>query len=135
MQTNVANLAKDIIEKCKLINSSRYTELEQLLYYLQKREMNSKSSDSGNMILIGISDRNWLKKQLNEIKCEKEVKVTDGSDIQVSEEPISYMSQIDTYIEGLYEDIKDKVISTRAILQLAKVPENMNDLVTNGIKN
>jgi hypothetical protein len=133
-QTNIANLATEVIEKCKLINSSRYTEVEQLLYYLQKREMNTKSNTSGNLILIDMTDRNWLKKQLNEIKGDNEAEVPDGSDIQVSKEPISYMSQIDTYIEGLYEDVKDKIISTRAILQLAKVPENMQELVTNGTK-
>jgi hypothetical protein len=43
------------------------------------------------------------------------------------------MHKIDTYIEGLYEDINEKIGSTKAILQLAKIPENMPDLVSNGM--
>jgi Kinesin-associated protein (KAP) len=42
------------------------------------------------------------------------------------------MSEIDTYIEGLYEEIPDKIRATRNILQLAKFPENMNSLIKNG---
>lgn len=41
------------------------------------------------------------------------------------------MYKIDEYIEGLYEDIQEKVISTRNILSLAKSPQNMSALVQN----
>ena len=44
------------------------------------------------------------------------------------------MSAIDDYIEWLYEEINDKVKSTRHILQLAKIPENMPMLIQNGIQ-
>lgn len=36
-KTDVKTLAKDIIEKCKLIHPSKLLEVEQLLFYLQKR--------------------------------------------------------------------------------------------------
>jgi flagellin-specific chaperone FliS len=41
------------------------------------------------------------------------------------------MSKIDEYIEGLYEEINEKIQSTRNILQLAKSPEKMRILVQN----
>lgn len=42
------------------------------------------------------------------------------------------MDQVDQYIEGLYEEVNEKIASTKAILQLAKSPENMIDLISNG---
>ena len=41
--TNVGALAKEIIEKCKLIHPSKLPEVEQLLYYLQNRKHNAKA--------------------------------------------------------------------------------------------
>nr|KAJ3413912.1 hypothetical protein HK105_001946 [Polyrhizophydium stewartii] len=41
------------------------------------------------------------------------------------------MANIEAYIEGLYEEIAEKVKSTRNILQLAKIPENMAALIEN----
>jgi hypothetical protein len=48
--TNISKLAAEVIDKCRLINSSRQDELEQVLYYLQKREF-SQSKDSSGSIL------------------------------------------------------------------------------------
>ena len=36
--TNIQILAKEIVDKCKLIHPSRLPEVEQLLYYLQQRK-------------------------------------------------------------------------------------------------
>ena len=36
--TNIAKLASEIIEKCKLIHPTKLPEVEQLLYYLQNRK-------------------------------------------------------------------------------------------------
>jgi hypothetical protein len=43
------------------------------------------------------------------------------------------MNEIDVYIEGLYEEIEEKIASTRSILQLSKIPTNMESLVANGL--
>ena len=36
--TDISALAQDVIDKCKLIHPSKILEVEQLLYYLQKRK-------------------------------------------------------------------------------------------------
>ena len=36
--TDIATLAKEIIDRCKLIHPSKLPEVEQLLYYLQNRK-------------------------------------------------------------------------------------------------
>ena len=46
---------------------------------------------------------------------------------------IPSMSYIEHYVEGLYEDIKDKILSTKKILYLARFPENMRSLISNGM--
>lgn len=35
--TDIASLARKVVEECKLIHPSRLAEVEQLLYYLQNR--------------------------------------------------------------------------------------------------
>jgi hypothetical protein len=47
--SKITSLALEIIDKCKLINSSRQSEVEQLLYYLQKRQ--SQNPNQGNKIV------------------------------------------------------------------------------------
>lgn len=37
-QTDISALAKEVINKCKLIHPSKFAEVEQLLYYLQNRK-------------------------------------------------------------------------------------------------
>jgi hypothetical protein len=44
-KTDVKALAKEIIEKCKLIHPGKILEVEQLLYYLQTRRENVPSSN------------------------------------------------------------------------------------------
>lgn len=50
--------------------------------------------------------------------------------MQNSEE--ASMVELDTYIEGLYDDLAAKTKSTGLILQLARLPENLIELANNG---
>ena len=48
--TDVAVLAREVVDKCKLIHPSKQAEVEQLLYYLQNRKekvLQQQSSASG----------------------------------------------------------------------------------------
>ena len=42
------------------------------------------------------------------------------------------MTDLETYLELLYEDIPAKIRGTGLILQLARVPDNLVELITNG---
>ncbi|KAJ8324391.1 hypothetical protein QVD99_002423 [Batrachochytrium dendrobatidis] len=122
--SNIASLAQEVVDKCKLIHANRLTEVEQILYYLQQRQLAHCSTDAVE------SDRVWLRKQLDKVR---KPSLGDEEKINmkaVQDEPSS-MFKMDNYIEGLYEDIPEKVKSTRSILQLAKVPENMRLLIEN----
>lgn len=41
------------------------------------------------------------------------------------------MMELDSYLEGLYDDLSAKTKSTALILQLAREPENLIELVNN----
>eukprot|EP00842_Homolaphlyctis_polyrhiza_P005073 jgi/Hompol1/5567/HPOL_000419-RA len=128
--SNISSLAQEVIEKCKLIHSSRYAEVEQVLYYLQQRQSQSVEGDTTGYNASADSDRAWLRRQLEESR-KMEESDRDGVDlVPVQDEPSS-MANIEEYIEGLYEEIAEKVKSTRNILQLAKIPENMTLLIKN----
>ncbi|KAI9207591.1 kinesin-associated protein-domain-containing protein [Polychytrium aggregatum] len=104
--TNLAVLAEEVVEKCKLIHPSKVHDVEQLLYYLQQRQMNEG----------GVQRR----------------RLEDSAfgDTPAGDAPPS-IDSIEQYIEGLYEEMPDKISSTRSILQLARVPENMELLIGN----
>lgn len=48
--TNIAKLAAEIIEKCKLIHPSKVPEVEQLLYYLQNRKDTGKTKGDPKLL-------------------------------------------------------------------------------------
>ena len=45
--SDLSALAKEIIDKCKLIHPSKLPEVEQLLYYLQNRKETAPSKGMG----------------------------------------------------------------------------------------
>ncbi|CAG5073388.1 Similar to KAP115: Kinesin-associated protein 3 (Strongylocentrotus purpuratus), partial [Cotesia congregata] len=100
--TNVSLLAKEVMEKCSLIHESKLHEVEQLIYYLQNRKMNEEQPSRP------ASSTN------SEGDLERAV-----------------ISNVDSYIELLYEEIPDKIKASALILQLARIPDNLLELTKN----
>ena len=50
--------------------------------------------------------------------------------VQCSEE--GNMVELESYLEGLYDDIPAKIRATGLILQLARIPDNLLELASNG---
>ncbi|KAJ3133546.1 hypothetical protein HK101_004446, partial [Irineochytrium annulatum] len=122
--TDLAAMARDIIDKCKVIHPSKLKDVEQVLYYLQQRTLGG-----GNGGMEGredASNRAWLKKQLEEAR-QAEV----DTFAKQSNGEVSSLDLIEHYIEGLYEEVPEKITATRNILSLARVPENMETLISN----
>ncbi|KAJ1564231.1 Kinesin-associated protein 3, partial [Cladochytrium tenue] len=106
--SNLVALASEIIDRCKLIPPSKARDVEQTLYYLQQRQKNEGAV--------------WNKKPLEDLR---QIDDTDGAD------EISSMDLIETYVEGLYEELPEKIASTKKILRLARTPDNMELLISN----
>ncbi|XP_014204184.1 kinesin-associated protein 3 [Copidosoma floridanum] len=109
--TNVKLLAKEVIEKCSLIHESKLQEVEQLIYYLQNRKDNNEDGESNGRFPRPLSSYS-----LNAESPEMERAV---------------ISNIDKYMELLYEEIPDKIKGSSMILQLARIPDNLQELTKN----
>ncbi|KAK5918872.1 hypothetical protein CgunFtcFv8_022815 [Champsocephalus gunnari] len=111
--TDVGALAKKVVEECKLIPASRLPQVEQLLYYLQNRK---SSPVEGKM----------EKKEKRPVKP-RELTPFDG--MELNEE--ASITRVDEYIELLYEGIPEKIRGSALILQLARNPDNLEELLHN----
>ncbi|XP_011705849.1 PREDICTED: kinesin-associated protein 3 isoform X2 [Wasmannia auropunctata] len=112
--TNVSLLAKEVMEKCSLIHESKLREVEQLIYYLQNRRTNdiNAGSDSNSQPPRPASSINSV--------------ITENSEVERA-----VISNVDNYIELLYEEIPGKIKGSSLILQLARIPDNLLELTKN----
>uniref|UniRef100_A0A671PPV1 Kinesin-associated protein 3-like n=1 Tax=Sinocyclocheilus anshuiensis TaxID=1608454 RepID=A0A671PPV1_9TELE len=107
--TDIASLARKVVEECRLISPSRLPEVEQLLFYLQNRKKSAEKKE---------------KKQI------KPRDLTPFEGMELDEE--ANINSIDDYIELLYEDIPEKIRGATLILHLARNPDNLEELLQNG---
>ncbi|XP_078263695.1 kinesin-associated protein 3a isoform X2 [Rhinoraja longicauda] len=112
--TDIASLARKVVEECKLIHPCKLAEVEQLIYYLQNR----RESPPG---------REKQEKQEKKVGKLKDPPPFEGMEI----DEIANINDIEDYIELLYEDITDKVRGSALILQLARNPDNLEELLQN----
>nr|XP_032814441.1 kinesin-associated protein 3 isoform X1 [Petromyzon marinus] len=107
--TDVATLARKVLEECRLIPPARLPEVEQLLYYLQnRRDVSSAEKEK-------VSSK------------PKDPPPFEGSET----DEVANLNEVDQYVELLYEDIPEKVRSSALILQLARNPDNLDELQQN----
>uniref|UniRef100_A0A1A8QVD0 Kinesin-associated protein 3b n=1 Tax=Nothobranchius pienaari TaxID=704102 RepID=A0A1A8QVD0_9TELE len=112
--TDVAALARKVVEECKLIPTSRLPQVEQLLYYLQNR----KSSP--------VEAKGVEKKEKKTVKPKD---LTPFEGMELNEE--ASITKMDEYVELLYEGIPEKIRGSGLILQLARNPDNLEELLYN----
>uniref|UniRef100_A0A3Q0QUF9 Kinesin-associated protein 3b n=1 Tax=Amphilophus citrinellus TaxID=61819 RepID=A0A3Q0QUF9_AMPCI len=105
--TDVSALAKKVLEECKLIPAYRLHEVEQLLYYLQNRKSPSVEA--------------------KEKRAVKPKELTPFEGMELNEE--ACITRVDEYVELLYEDLPEKIRGSALILQLARNPDNLEELL------
>jgi hypothetical protein len=114
--TDVRSLAKEVINRCKLIHPTKQAEVEQLLFYLQNRRdtnLTSESTTSGG-------PQKPISDELEQ----------PSIDTQTNE--IASLNDIDDYAEMLYENVPDKIKGSALILQLARNPDNLSEIIQKG---
>ncbi|TNN58151.1 Kinesin-associated protein 3 [Liparis tanakae] len=112
--TDVGALAKKVVEECKLIPASRLPQVEQLLYYLQNRKTSPVEG----------------KAEKKEKRTVKPRELTPFEGMELDEE--ASVTRVDEYIELLYEGVPEKIRGSALILQLARNPDNLEELLHNG---
>ncbi|XP_070816255.1 kinesin-associated protein 3a [Chaetodon trifascialis] len=106
--TDTASLARKVVEECRLIHPSKLREVEQLLFYLQNRKQSNDNQEKKR-----VSPRDF----------------TPYAGVELDEE--ANINSIEEYVELLYEDIQEKIRGATLILQLARNPDNLEELIQN----
>ncbi|CAH8616748.1 unnamed protein product [Schistosoma mattheei] len=110
--TNIPELAKKIISSCKLISENKYPQVEHLLKYLLKRKETKKvKNQKPSMISETLADPGAF----------------DSTEIN----EIAHLTELEDYLELLYEGISEKLRASALILQLARNSDNLEELFQN----
>lgn len=115
-KTDVATLAREVVDKCDLIHKSQLSDVEQIIYFLKNRKV---SRDSGVSSL----------KSATTVRSKSEARILDKVNNDVDKASIR---NIDDYIELLYEELPERIRGSAYILQLARNPDNLEELEKNG---
>uniref|UniRef100_A0A182QJ16 Kinesin associated protein kap n=1 Tax=Anopheles farauti TaxID=69004 RepID=A0A182QJ16_9DIPT len=110
-KTDPAVLAREVVEKCDLIHKSQLCDIEQIIYYLKNRKTVENP-------VVGTGHQRSVSR------------TADKPGPAVDTEKAS-IRNVDDYIELLYEDLAEKVKGSRLILQLARDPDNLEELEKN----
>ncbi|KAM4548012.1 kinesin-associated protein 3a [Odontesthes bonariensis] len=106
--TDTSSLARKVVEECRLIHPSKLREVEQLLFYLQNRKNSNDNQEKKR-----VSPRDFAA----------------YAGVELDEE--ASIGSIDEYVELLYEDIQEKIRGATLIFQLARNPDNLEELMEN----
>ena len=131
-QTDITALAKEVIHKCKLIHPSKVPEVEQLLYYLQNRKTVAKTQETLNKVSSDTSDAEG-NSRVQSASLHRYSPVQDEDKSKDSPGEIANINNLDDYIELLYEEVPAKVRGSSLILQLARNPDNLEELSQNEV--
>ncbi|THD19439.1 Kinesin-associated protein 3 [Fasciola hepatica] len=109
--TDVPELARKIVDNCKLISETKIPQIEHLLHYLLKRKDNASTKVNASMVSTKLADPGAF----------------DSTEI----DEVAHLTDLDDYLELLYEDTGDKLRASALVLQLARNPDNLEELFQN----
>ncbi|XP_059490596.1 kinesin-associated protein 3 isoform X2 [Neocloeon triangulifer] len=115
--TDIAALAEEVVEKCSLIHKSKLPEVEQLIYYLQNRRKEAGGSS--------VAKERPQTAFATEVLNVSNLSSPDGT-LEVAS-----LAKLEDYVDLLYENIPEKIRGSSLILQLARNPDNLQELSTN----
>ncbi|XP_008336260.1 kinesin-associated protein 3a isoform X2 [Cynoglossus semilaevis] len=108
--TDTFSLAQKVVEECRLIHPSKLGEVEQLIFYLQNRKQTNDLDEQEN-------------------KLSSPGSLTAYTGLQLDEE--ANINSVDEYVERLYEDVPEKIRGATLLLQLARNPDNLEEIILN----
>ena len=113
--TDIRALAQEVVNRCKLIHPTKKSEVEQLLFYLQSRRDTHLTSET--------TPGDASKPLSDELE-------QPSIDTQINE--TASLNDIDDYAEMLYESVQDQIKGSALILQLARNPDNLSEIIQKG---
>lgn len=149
MDRNLADMASEIVEKCKYIHPSRVEEVEQLLIQLNKINREKEAKEAKASAAAASSENTKTKKREKQKESsaareshDKESAQTARKPKVVDEGPPASMDNLDDYLELLYqvsgknetdndEGLRAQIEGTAMILKLCRVVVNLEILIQN----
>uniref|UniRef100_A0A1I8MFD8 Kinesin-associated protein 3 n=1 Tax=Musca domestica TaxID=7370 RepID=A0A1I8MFD8_MUSDO len=131
-KTDPAALAREVVDKCDLIHKSQLADVEQIIFYLKHRKDNAgggvdthDTNTKGPRSAIA-SHRSTVRPHTTmstSMSSSTHSKSSDSSDVSIN--------HIDEYVELLYEDLSERIRGSAMILQVARNPDNLEELEKN----
>uniref|UniRef100_A0A7S0RCX9 Kinesin-associated protein n=1 Tax=Chlamydomonas leiostraca TaxID=1034604 RepID=A0A7S0RCX9_9CHLO len=148
--TNVPLLAKEIVDKCKLIHPSKVGTVEDLLYQLQQRlggggmaasppppqprapaAPQAPPAEKPKRGMIAPRKENIAAEEAAEMRARQQQQASQIFKVQQKQYDPAYLNELDSYIEDLYEeDMAKKIRATGMIAQLFRQTENFEHLLS-----
>ncbi|XP_065362769.1 kinesin-associated protein 3 isoform X1 [Calliphora vicina] len=129
-KTDPAALAREVVDKCDLIHKSQLADVEQIIFYLKNRKDNAgvdtHDNNMGHHRSAIASHRSSARPHTtmnSSMSSSTHSKSSDSSDVSIN--------YIDEYVELLYEDLSERIRGSAMILQVARNPDNLEELEKN----
>ncbi|KAH8273277.1 hypothetical protein KR018_004261 [Drosophila ironensis] len=160
-KTDPAALAREVVEKCDLIHKSQLNDVEQIIFYLKNRKDNTSNDMPDNnthsrrsAALHNSHTRSSARSHSSVAAMSSSssgnpgagggsggggggvgsgTTVTNGSSALNAATPTADVSinNIDEYVELLYEELGERIRGSAMILQMARNPDNLEELEKN----
>ncbi|KAH8323758.1 hypothetical protein KR074_002968 [Drosophila pseudoananassae] len=153
-KTDPAALAREVVEKCDLIHKSQLNDVEQIIFYLKNRKDNASNDIPDNnthsrrsAALHNSHTRSSARSHSSVAAMSSSTgssgmgggggggsTVTNGgTNASNAATPTADVSinNIDEYVELLYEELGERIRGSAMILQMARNPDNLEELEKN----
>ncbi|KAH8344643.1 hypothetical protein KR067_002267 [Drosophila pandora] len=153
-KTDPAALAREVVEKCDLIHKSQLNDVEQIIFYLKNRKDNASNDIPDNnthsrrsAALHNSHTRSSARSHSSVAAMSSSTGSTGigggggggstvtngGTNASNAATPTADVSinNIDEYVELLYEELGERIRGSAMILQMARNPDNLEELEKN----
>ncbi|XP_068141377.1 LOW QUALITY PROTEIN: kinesin-associated protein 3 [Drosophila tropicalis] len=151
-KTDPAALAREVVDKCDLIHKSQLNDVEQIIFYLKNRKDNASNDIADNNTHSRRSAALHNSHTRSSARSHSSVAAmssSTGSGISsangggggggsgsnnlsaATSTPDVSINHIDEYVELLYEELGERIRGSAMILQMARNPDNLEELEKN----
>ncbi|XP_034490560.1 kinesin-associated protein 3 isoform X2 [Drosophila innubila] len=140
-QTDSACLAREVVDKCDLIHKSQLNDVEQIIFYLKTRKDNSSNDSTDKTYTNSLRSAAVSNSQLRS-SARKHTNVTvmsssnlgsgcSGVTTLASPTADVCISNLNDYVDLLYEDLAERVRGSAMILHIARNADNLEEMENN----
>ncbi|XP_032594240.1 kinesin-associated protein 3 [Drosophila grimshawi] len=140
-KTDPAALAREVVDKCELIHKSQLNDVEQIIFYLKNRKDNTSNdiadnphTNSRRSAALHTSQTRSAARSHSSVAAIPSSGMGTGSNgpttVPIPTADVS-INNIDEYVELLYEELSERVRGSAMILQMARNPDNLEELEKN----